>query len=127
MASDVNVSKATCRAYLDYMMSTKLKHHTIRRKIASVRYFIGTSELHAPWKQSKLFAEYTNHKVNQKPSRQSQAATMPLGNIDAINAKLDTDSLIGLRDAVIFNTAIDAIFRASNLLAIDLVHIDFNK
>ncbi|AGP92363.1 tyrosine-type recombinase/integrase [Alteromonas mediterranea] len=104
-----------------------LKNHTIRPKIVSVRYFIGVSELPDPRRQSKLFAEYTNHKINQKPSRQSQAVPMRLENIDAINAKLDTDSLIGLRDAVIFNTAIDTIFRASNLLAIDLVHIDFNK
>ena len=94
MASDVNVTKTTCRAYLDYLMSTKLKHHSIRRKIASVRYFIGVSELPDPWKQSKLFAEYTNHKINQKPSRQSQAAPMRLEIIDAINAKLDTDPLI---------------------------------
>ena len=72
-----------------------LKHHTIRRKIASVHYFIEVSELLAPWKQSKLYAEYTNHKIIQKPSRQSQAARMRLENIDAINAKLDTDSLIG--------------------------------
>ena len=127
MASDVNVTKTTCRAYLDYLMSTKLKHHSIRRKIASVRYFIGVSELPDPWKQSKLFAEYTNHKINQKPSRQSQAAPMRLEIIDAINAKLDTDPLIGLRDAVIFNTAIDTIFRASNLLAIEIHHIDFAK
>jgi len=78
MASDVNMTKASCCAYLAHLMSTKLKHHTIRRKIASVRYFIEVSELPDPWKQSKLFAEYTNHKINQKPSRQSQAAPMRL-------------------------------------------------
>jgi len=52
---------------------------------------------------------------------------MRLENIDAINTKLDTDSLIGLRDAVIFNTAINTIFRASNLLAIELHPLDFAK
>jgi len=102
-----------------------LKNHTIRPKI--VRYLIGVSELPDPRRQSKLFAEYTNHKISKKHSRQSQAAPTRLENIAAIIAKVDTDSLIGLRDAAIFNTAINTIFRASNLLSIDLMHIDFNK
>ncbi len=39
MASDVNVTKASCRAYLNHLMSTKLKHHTIRRKIGVLGIF----------------------------------------------------------------------------------------
>ena len=86
-----------------------LKNHTIRPKIVSVRYFIGVSELPDPRRQSKLFAEYTNHKISKKRSRQSQAAPTRLENIAAIIAKVDTDSLIGLRDAAIFNSSINGL------------------
>ncbi|AGP85231.1 MULTISPECIES: hypothetical protein [Alteromonas] len=86
-----------------------LKNHTIRPKIVSVRYFIGVSELPDPRRQSKLFAEYTNHKISKKHSRQSQAAPTRLENIAAIIAKVDTDSLIGLRDAAIFNSSINGL------------------
>lgn len=127
MASDSSVTKESCRAFLDYLMTTQLKHHTIRRKLASIRYFIGVSELPDPWQQSKLFREYTNHLINQKPSRQSQAEPLRLENIEAINERLDINTLMGLRDAVIFNIAIDTIFRASNLIAIHVHHIDFDK
>lgn len=127
MASDHTITKTSCRAYLDYLMTTSLKHHTIRRKLASIRYFIGVSELPDPWRQSKLFREYTNNLINQKPSRQAQAEPLRLENIEAINRSLDTGTLMGLRDAVIFNIGIDTIFRASNLIAIHVHHIDFDK
>ncbi|BBO30070.1 hypothetical protein AltI4_44580 (plasmid) [Alteromonas sp. I4] len=127
LASDWRITRESCRSYLKYMMASKLKHHTIRRKIASIRYFIGVSELADPWKHSKLFTEFTNNTLKAKPSRQGQAKPLRVNLIDKFTSQLDLDNLLELRDAVIFNVAIDTIFRASNLLAIDISHIKFSQ
>jgi len=127
LASDWRVTRESCRAYIKYMIKSELKHHSIRRKIASIRYFIGVSELPDPWKHSKLFSEFTNGELRAKPSRQSQAAPLRLELVDELTSKLNLESLLGLRDAVIFNVAIDTIFRASNLLAIEISHLKLKQ
>lgn len=127
LASDWRITRESCRAFINYMMTTALKHHSMRRKIASVRYFIGVSELPDPWKHSKLFTEFTNGTLNIKPSRQSQATPLRIDAVDSLTSKLNLDNLLDLRDAVIFNVAIDTIFRASNLLAIEISHLKFDQ
>ena len=127
LASDWRVTRETCRAYIKRMLKSDLKHHSIRRKIASIRYFIGVSDLPDPWKHSKLFTEFTNGELQAKPSRQSQATPLRLELVEELTSKLNLESLLGLRDAVIFNVAIDTIFRASNLLAIEVSHLRFKQ
>lgn len=125
LASDWKITKRSCQAFFDGLMITELKHHTIKRKLAAIRFFIGVSELPDPWKHSKLFNKYVNGKLKEKPSVQKQAKPLKLHHVREASCALDTDSLLGLRDAVLINLAIDTLFRASNILAIEVKHIDW--
>ena len=108
-------------------MITELKHHTIKRKLAAIRFFIGVSELPDPWKHSKLFSRYINGRLKEKPSMQRQAKPLKLPEVREVSCILDVDSPLGLRDAVLINLAIDTLFRASNILAIEVKHIDWHS
>ncbi|QGX63078.1 tyrosine-type recombinase/integrase [Alteromonas mediterranea] len=125
LASDWKITKRSCQAFFDRLMNTELKHHTIKRKLAAIRFFMGVSELPDPWKHSKLFNRYINGKLKEKPSIQKQAKPLKLHQVREASCVLDTDSLLGLRDAVLINLAIDTLFRASNILAIEVEHIDW--
>lgn len=125
LASDWRITKLSCQAFFEDMMSSNLKHHTIKRKLASIRFFIGVSELPDPWKHSKLFSRYINGKLKEKPAAQKQAKPLKLRDVRVVNSVLNVDSLLGLRDAVLVNVALDTLFRASNILAIEVKHIDW--
>ena len=125
LASDWKITKTACQAFFDELMASELKHHTIKRKLASVRFFIGVSELPDPWKHSKLFSRYVNGKLKEKPAAQKQAKPLKLNDVRVANRVLNVDSLLGLRDAVLINVALDTLFRASNILAIEVNHIDW--
>lgn len=125
LASDWKMTKHSCQAFFDNLMQSELKHHTIKRKLASVRFFIGVSELPDPWKHSKLFSRYVNGKLKEKPAAQKQAKPLKLNDVREANRMLNIDSLLGLRDAVMVNIALDTLFRASNILAIEVSHIDW--
>ena len=125
LASDWKITKLSCQVFFDNLMQSDLKHHTIKRKLASVRFFIAVSELPDPWKHSKLFSRYVNGKLKEKPAAQKQAKPLKLNDVREANRILKIDSLLGLRDAVIVNIALDTLFRASNILAIEVPHIDW--
>lgn len=126
LSSDWKVTKVSCQAFFDNLMLSDLLHHTIKRKLASVRFFIGISELPDPWKHSKLFSRYINGRLKEKPAAQKQAKPLKLQDVRLANQTLNIDTLLGLRDAVLINVALDTLFRASNLLAIEVSHIDWN-
>lgn len=125
LASDWKVTKISCQAYFDDLMASVLKHYTIKRKMASIRFFIGVSELPDPWKHSKLFCRYINGNLKKKPAVQKQAKPLKLGDVRLASQILNVDTLLGLRDAVLINVALDTLFRASNILAIKVEHIDW--
>ncbi|MDU0352531.1 tyrosine-type recombinase/integrase [Paraglaciecola aquimarina] len=125
MASDWRKTKNSCKAYFDQMMASSLKHHSIKRKLTAIRFFIGMCELPDPWKHSKLFTTLINGRLKQKPAIQKQAKPLKINNVIELNHTLDLDTLLGLRDAALFNVAIDTLFRASNIIAIKLEHIDW--
>lgn len=125
LASDWKVTKIACQAFFDDLMKTDLKHYTVKRKLASIRFFIGVSELPDPWKHSKLFARYINGKLKDKPALQKQAKPLKLADVRLANKVLNIDTLLGLRDAVLINVALDTLFRAANILAIEVKHIDW--
>ena len=125
LASDWKVTKNSCQAYFDDLMNSSLKHHTIKRKLASIRFFIGVSELPDPWKHSKLFSRYINGKLKEKPAAQRQAKPLKLGDVRKATKLLNIDTLLELRDAVLINVALDTLFRASNIQTIDVKHIDW--
>ncbi|GFD68577.1 tyrosine-type recombinase/integrase [Alteromonas sp. KUL106] len=125
LASDWKITKIACQAFFDELMTSELKHHTIKRKLASVRFFIGVSELPDPWKHSKLFNRYINGRLKEKPAVQKQAKPLKLNDVRLATQALDVNSLLGLRDAVLVNVALDTLFRASNILGIEVKHIDW--
>ncbi|WP_018984945.1 tyrosine-type recombinase/integrase [Salinimonas chungwhensis] len=125
LASDWKITKVACQAFFDWMMQSPLSHHSVKRKLASIRFFLGVSELPDPWKHSKLFSRYINGTLKAKPSAQKQAKPLQLHEARLANHVLDVDTLLGLRDAVLINLALDTLFRASNLLAIEVQHIDW--
>ncbi|GFD91016.1 hypothetical protein KUL152_32420 [Tenacibaculum sp. KUL152] len=125
LASDWKITKIACQAFFDELMTSELKHHTIKRKLASVRFFIGVSELPDPWKHSKLFNRYINGRLKEKPAVQKQAKPLKLNDVRLATQALDVNSLLGLRDAVLVNVALDTLFRTSNILGIEVKHIDW--
>ena len=125
LASDWRQTKESCKAYFENMMQSNLSHHSIKRKLASIRFFIGVCELPDPWKHSKLFTKFIAGQLRQKPAAQHQAPPLKLDSISEINKSLNFDNLLELRDAAIINVAIDTLFRASNIIAVDISHIDF--
>jgi len=125
LASDWKITKIACQKFFDSLMKSDLQHHTIKRKLASIRFFIGISELPDPWKHSKLFSRYVNGKLKEKPAAQKQAKPLKLKHVNDACRVLDLDSMLGLRDAVLVNVAIDTLFRAANILAIEVNHIDW--
>jgi integrase len=127
MASDWQQTKKSCKAYFEHMMESPLAHFSIKRKLAAIRFFIGMCELPDPWKHSKLFTKYVNGKLKSKPAAQRQAKPLMLKDVEALNRELDNGSLLQLRDVTLINVAIDTLFRASNLVAIELDEIDFDK
>ncbi|GAC12589.1 tyrosine-type recombinase/integrase [Paraglaciecola chathamensis] len=126
MASDWRVTKESCKAYLKFMISGPLGHHSIKRKLASIRFFIGISELPDPWKHSKLFTKFVSGQLKQKPAAQKQAKPLKLGDVQKLNRTLELTTLLGLRDAALINVALDTLFRASNIVDIELKHIDWD-
>jgi integrase len=125
LASDWKVTKQACQSFFDNLMNSTLKHHTIKRKLAAIRFFIGVSELPDPWKHSKLFSRYINGRLKEKPAAQKQAKPLKLADVRQANKILNINTLLGLRDAVLINVALDTLFRASNILAIKVSHIDW--
>ena len=101
MASDWRVTKESCKAYLKFMISGPLGHHSIKRKLASIRFFIGISELPDPWKHSKLFTKFVSGQLKQKPAAQKQAKPLKLGDVQKLNRTLELTTLLGLRDAAL--------------------------
>jgi integrase len=127
LASNWRVTKASIEQYFDYMMDSDLKHHSIRRKLASIRFFIGIAELPDPAKHSKLHRMYINNRLNTKPSAQSQAPAMRVNEVEQISRFYNDDSLLNQRNVAIINVGIDTLFRASNIVAIELEHIDWQQ
>jgi site-specific recombinase XerD len=127
LASDWKITKESIERYFDKMMASKLKHHSIRRKLASIRFFIGVTELPDPSKHSKLHCMYVNNRLNTKPSAQSQAPAMRVSEVEQISIIYNDDSLLSLRNKAIINVGVDTLFRASNIVEIELSHIDWER
>ncbi|OFA29698.1 integrase [Glaciecola punicea] len=127
LASDWKITKVSIEQYFESMMSSELKHHSIRRKLASIRFFIGVAELPDPFKHSKLHRTYINNRLNTKPSAQSQAPALRVDEVEQISRSNTDDSLLGQRNIALLNVGIDTLFRASNIVAIELQHIDWQK
>ncbi|WP_254700800.1 tyrosine-type recombinase/integrase [Paraglaciecola mesophila] len=108
------------------MISGPLGHHSIKRKLASIRFFIGISELPDPWKHSKLFTKFVSGQLKQKPAAQKQAKPLKMRDVVKLNRTLELNTLLGLRDAALINVALDTLFRASNIVDIELNHIDWD-
>lgn len=126
LASDWKVTKDSCKSYVDFMVAGTLGHHSIKRKLASIRFFIGVCELPDPWKHSKLFTKYVAGRLKQKPAAQKQAKPLKLHEVQTLNRTLELTTLLGLRDAALFNVALDTLFRASNIIEIELKDIDWD-
>lgn len=125
LASDWKATRTSCKLFFNSLMEKELSHATIKRKMASIRYFIGVSELPDPWKHSKLFRDYINGWLKKKPAVQNQAAPLKLDDVRLATRLLNVESLLELRDALIINMALDTLFRASNILAIKVQHVDW--
>ncbi|MFT4789233.1 MAG: site-specific recombinase XerD [Paraglaciecola sp.] len=125
LASDWHITKDSCKAYVEQMIASPLGHHSIKRKLASIRFFIGICELPDPWKHSKLFTQYIAGCLKHKPAAQKQAKPLKLKDVQTLNRTLDLTTLLGLRDAALFNVALDTLFRAANIIEIKIKDIDW--
>ena len=139
LASEWRVTKTSIETFFNSLMTgtyarynakdksktTPYKLHTIKRKLASIRFFIGIAELPDPFKHSKLFQTYVSNSLKSKPKKQRQAPAMTQEIVELISSIAKDDSLIMLRDITILNVGFDSLFRASNLVAISVDDIDF--
>jgi integrase len=141
LSSDWRVTQVSIETFFDAYMDmtykqhnakdkrdvSTYKHHSIKRKLASIRFFIGVAELPDPAKHSKLHRVYLNNQLNKKPSAQEQASPMRVEEVEKISRLYDNDTLLGKRNLALINVGIDTLFRVSNLVSVELKHIDWKK
>lgn len=124
MSDDWRITKDSIKVYFLTLMASKLKNASIKRKLSSIRYFIGIAELPDPFKHSKLLRDFIKNKLKKKPAIQTQAKPITAEVLVALNETFNPDSLLDIRNKLLVNLAFDSLFRASNLAEIEVTHID---
>jgi site-specific recombinase XerD len=124
MSDDWKVTKDSIKAYFLILMGSALKNASIKRKLSSIKYFIGIAELPDPFKHSKLLRDFIKNKLKKKPAAQEQAEPITADILVALNKTFDPGSLLDIRNKLLVNLAFDTLFRASNLTSIEVSHVD---
>lgn len=126
LSSDFELMKEVCRKYCHHLVASEYKHLTIKRKVASLRFFIGVAGAPNPW-GDKIFSLFFNNLMKQKPARPKQATPLTYNLLQDMNNKMTDGALHTLRDRAMINLAFDSLFRVSNLRAVKIEHLDFGK
>ncbi|PKG96744.1 tyrosine-type recombinase/integrase [Paraglaciecola sp. MB-3u-78] len=124
MSDDWRVTKDTIKTYFVSLMASDLKNASIKRKLSSIKFFIGIAELPDPFKHSKLLRDFITNKLKKKPAAQTQANPVTAEVLVALNETFNPLSLLDIRNKLLVNLAFDSLFRASNLAEIEVAHID---
>jgi integrase len=124
MSDDWRITKDSIKAYFLILMGSALKNASIKRKLSSIKYFIGIAELPDPFKHSKLLRDFIKNKLKKKPAAQEQAEPITADILVALNKTFDPGSLLDIRNKLLVNLAFDTLFRASNLTNIEVSHVD---
>lgn len=124
MSDNWQQNKKSIKAYFIVLMNSDLKRASIQRKLSSIKYFLGISELPDPFKRSKLLRDFVSLKLKKtKPAAQKQAEPLTAELIVELNKTFDHNSLLDLRNKLLLNLAFDSLFRASNLTGVEFGHI----
>lgn len=123
MSDDWKITKDSVKAYFLTLINSDIKNASIKRKLSSIKYFIGISELPDPFKHSKLLRDFVANKLKKKPAAQDQAEPITAEVLVALNETFNSDSLLDIRNKLLVNIAFDTLFRASNLTGVQLKHI----
>jgi integrase len=105
------------------------KRSTIKRKLASVMFFIQSAGLPDPLKHSKNLRNLISNRLKKEdkkiPVKQPLALTLDI--LMTINRNMPIASLLDIRNRAIINTGLDTLFRASNLATIKFEHVDLEE
>jgi integrase len=123
MSDDWRVTKDSIKAYFLTLMVSELKNASIKRKLSSIKYFIGIAELPDPFKHSKLLRDFIKNKLKRKPASQTQASPITADTLIALNETFKPNSLLDIRNKLLVNLAFDTLFRASNISSVEVAHI----
>tara|TARA_R110000868_G_scaffold36591_3_gene129778 strand:+ start:2191 stop:3156 length:966 start_codon:yes stop_codon:yes gene_type:complete len=124
MSDNWKDTKNSIKAYFTVLVNSNLKRASIQRKLATIKYFLGISELPDPFKRSKLLRDFVSlHLKKSKPAAQKQAEPLTAELIIELNKTFDDKSLVDVRNKLLLNMAFDSLFRASNLCGVEFCHI----
>lgn len=124
MSDDWRVTKETIKLYFVSLMETELKNASIKRKLSSIKFFLGISELPDPLNHSKLLRNFISNKLKKKPAFQQQAEPITGDILLMLNETFDPNILLDIRNKLLVNLAFDTLFRASNLVTLEFGHIN---
>lgn len=124
MSDNWKITKDSIKLYFLSLIESDLKNASIKRKLSSIKYFIGISELPDPFKHSKLLRDFVANKLKKKPAIQAQAAPITAEVLIELNKTFEDNSLLDIRNKLLVNLAFDTLFRASNLTDLQVSNID---